>query len=148
MRHVGVAEAPDNASDDEEAHGNNVDESENESEDEDVNDDDDDGEGNRRRASRALSTRDALTINEYYMYILARRSPLGILHMSGRLCQKFVVDAWVKIEGRTLDWIERNQPKLRVDSYSGLLEYIRNRAEQANARPGRTVILPSSFTVS
>ena len=88
-----------------------------------------------------------LTCNEYYKYIFAVRTVLTILHLSGKLGQKYAVDAWLKCEANTLQWIAQNQPKLRADTYSGLQEYIANRAEHGNARPGIPVVLPSSFPV-
>ena len=99
-------------------------------------------------ADMASPGRRRLTCNEYYMYILAQRMTLGILHMAGRLLQKFIVDAWIKIQGNTLDWLRYNQPSLRADTYSGLADFIDKACEHLGTRPGHIVILPSSFTVS
>ena len=94
------------------------------------------------------SKRDRLTCNEYYKYMIAQRLILGILHLSGKLFQKFLVDAWLKCESNTLEWVRQNQPKLRVDKYSGLKEFLEKKAEHGNARPGVPVVLPSTHTVS
>ncbi|XP_065321879.1 uncharacterized protein LOC135929292 [Gordionus sp. m RMFG-2023] len=44
---------------------------------------------------------------------------------------------------RILNFIRQNQPKLRVDEYSGLMDYLETKSN--NIIPGKAVILPSSF---
>ena len=101
----------------------------------------------RKRVTKKKK-RDRLTCNQYYKYMIAQRLILGILHHAGKLMQKFLVDAWLKCESNTLEWVRQNQPKLRIDKYSGLKEFIAKEAEHGNARPGVPVVLPSTHTVS
>ena len=37
-------------------------------------------------------------------------------HAGGRLLQQYVVDAYCKIEAQRLDWVEKNQDKLRTET--------------------------------
>ena len=45
-------------------------------------------------------------------------------HAGGRLFQQYVVDAYCKIEAQRLDWVEKNQDKLRAETSQGLLDYV------------------------
>ena len=47
-------------------------------------------------------------------------------HAGGRLFQQYVVDAYCKIEAQRLDWVEKNQDKLRTYSLQWLLDYVHN----------------------
>ena len=44
-----------------------------------------------------------------------------------------------------MDFIRRNQQQLRADSYTGLIDYVENLANERNVRAGNIVILPSTF---
>ena len=48
-------------------------------------------------------------------------------------------------EAHRLEWVRKNQRILRVEYFSGLYDYIRNRGESQNLNIGKAVILPSSF---
>ena len=117
------------------------------------NDSDDEVEADEEAAEetnplRKSKKNDRVTCNEYYRYLIAQRLVLGIMHLAGKLFQKFLVDAWLKCESNTLEWIRKNQPRLRIDKYSGLKEHLANLAKHGNARPGVPVVLPASHTVS
>ena len=117
------------------------------------NDSDDEVEADEEAAEetnrlRKRKKNDRLTCNEYYRYLIAQRLILGIMHLAGKLFQKFLVDAWLKCESNTLEWIRKNQPRLRIDKYSGLKEHLANLSQHGNARPGIPVVLPASHTVS
>ena len=43
-------------------------------------------------------------------------------HAGGRLFQQYVVDAYCKIEAQRLDWVEKNQDKLRTETLQGRLD--------------------------
>ena len=45
-------------------------------------------------------------------------------HAGGRLFQQYVVDAYCKIEAQRLDWVDKNQDKLRTETSQGLLDYV------------------------
>ena len=61
---------------------------------------------------------DKLQLCEFYsqrmmIFDVARSS---LPHAGGRLFQQYVVDAYAKVEGQRLDWVYRNQDKLRMES--------------------------------
>ena len=56
-----------------------------------------------------------------------------------------MVDAYCKVEGERLEYIRTHQTDLRAESYQGLRDYLQSEAERRDLRPGRTVILPSTF---
>ncbi|XP_065640419.1 uncharacterized protein LOC136073017 [Hydra vulgaris] len=60
----------------------------------------------------------------------------------------YAVDAYVKIEGQRLAFIRNNQNKLRSEQYDTIHEYVNDVAINLNVRPGRVVILPSSYVGS
>lgn len=69
-----------------------------------------------------------------------------ILH-AGKLTQQYIVDIYTKDEGDRLQYIRQNQNQLRVELYSGLMDYLKkkNNNNQQNIKPGNICILPSSF---
>ena len=42
--------------------------------------------------------------------------------MAGKLFQEYVVDGWATTEQSCLDWVQRNQTKIRADTYKGLTD--------------------------
>jgi len=58
------------------------------------------------------------------------------------------VDSYVKIEANRVKYIREHQAELHVAQYSGLIDYIANRAEMENVTVGSIHILPSSFVGS
>jgi hypothetical protein len=67
--------------------------------------------------------------------------------LGGRLFQQFIVDAYMCIEEEQLQWVRRNQKKLRSELYSGLKDAIL-RGDTNSITVGKRIILPSSFTGS
>ncbi|XP_065680665.1 uncharacterized protein LOC101240834 [Hydra vulgaris] len=65
-----------------------------------------------------------------------------------RVRNRYAVDAYVKIEGQRLAFIRNNQNRLRSEQYDTLYEHVNNAANNLNVRPGRVVILPSSYVGS
>ena len=51
----------------------------------------------------------------------------------------------MKTESQRLDYIRLNQNKLRVEQYQWLMDYLNEVITDHNLKPGRMVILPSSF---
>jgi hypothetical protein len=82
---------------------------------------------------------------QFYSYRLAIRDEFNPILSAGKLTQQYIVDAYVKVEGNRLHFIKKEQKKLRVEMYKGLMDHIQQRAEQSHVRPGKMVILPSSF---
>ena len=67
------------------------------------------------------------------------------MHLSGRLFQTYVVDAYSAVLESELDWYRRNQATIRSDLYNGLYDHVCN-GETTCEFVGRRVILPASFT--
>ncbi|XP_065665574.1 uncharacterized protein LOC136086999 [Hydra vulgaris] len=82
--------------------------------------------------------------------IYPRGHPLKIVSsMSANLDpMQYAVDAYVKIEGQRLAFVRNNQNKLRSEQYDALHEHVNKIANERNVRPGRVVILPSSYVGS
>ena len=93
----------------------------------------------------ASEVRNRVTQSQFYNYRIAIRSEFSALHLSSRLFQQFLVDAYVKVEGQRLDFIKRNQAQLRADSYRGLHDFLEIEAERQGLRAGRVTVLPSTF---
>ncbi len=51
------------------------------------------------------------------------------LTMYGRLFHQYLVDQWAKIEMGRLNYLKKNQQKLRIDLYSGLMDVMQNLGE-------------------
>ncbi|XP_058793045.1 uncharacterized protein LOC131665274 [Phymastichus coffea] len=94
---------------------------------------------NTRRITRLDYTRFQMAIkeNEFNPIIKDRR-----------LFQQWVVDSYVKIERDRIQYCKNHQKELRVDTYKGLHDHMRNCANDINSHVGKTIILPSSFTGS
>ena len=96
---------------------------------------------------RATQFRNKITMREFYNYRICERNEFNCILQSGLLFQQFLVDAFCKIEQNNLNFIRKNQDKLYVENYSGLLHYLERQRTNNNAGavgPGRVVILPSS----
>ena len=109
----------------------------------------------RLRAARATGLRDHnsdnVTALQYYKYaIQIRDNPRGVLqhdvlHRGYRLFEQYLIDSFVKIEDKNLDFIRNNQANIRADVYQGLQDAVQN-DEQRNA--GVRIVLPSSVMYS
>nr|XP_047144617.1 uncharacterized protein LOC124818131 [Hydra vulgaris] len=77
--------------------------------------------------------------------MLAVRQTFSPIFYGKKLFQQYVVDAYVKVEGQRLAFIRNSQNKLRSEQYDALHEHVINRANDLNVKPGRVVILPSSY---
>ena len=91
--------------------------------------------------------RNRLTMQQFYIFRLSYRGGFSVIHRAGKLFQQYVVDAYVKVEGCRLQFLQNNQNQLRVEQYSGLMDYL-HQGNNQNFEPGVPVILPSSFTGS
>ncbi|XP_065217552.1 uncharacterized protein LOC135843544 [Planococcus citri] len=63
----------------------------------------------------------------------------------GKLLQQYVVDSYVQVEANRLNFVRNHQKDLRVESYTGLMDYMRNKTEENACEVGKQIILPSSF---
>ena len=90
-------------------------------------------------------TQNRLTLREFYKSRLAVRTGFSLLHNGGKLLQQFIVLSYVKLECNNLFFLKHNQPKLRVERYKGLMDFLARDAAEHNREPGRVCILPSTF---
>uniref|UniRef100_A0A3Q7FIZ2 Helitron helicase-like domain-containing protein n=1 Tax=Solanum lycopersicum TaxID=4081 RepID=A0A3Q7FIZ2_SOLLC len=90
--------------------------------------------------------RQKLTMRDFYCFRIQQRLNEGkTLLLAGRLLQQYIVDGYMAIEEERFRYIRNNQPKLRADLYSGLMDAIL-RGDSDCSLVGKTVILPSSHT--
>lgn len=69
---------------------------------------------------RAITRQTRVTQAQYFSYRLQVREEEGkTLHLSGRLFQQYVVDAYAITEQNRLQWIRFNQQNIRADLYQG-----------------------------
>ncbi|XP_065684594.1 uncharacterized protein LOC136096905 [Hydra vulgaris] len=97
---------------------------------------------------RATLIRNHVTLSQFYNYRLSVWQFFCSLFYGKKLFQQYAVDAYVKIEGQRLAFIRNNQNKLRSEQYDALHEHVNNIANDRNIRPGRVVVLPSSYVGS
>ncbi|CAF0898016.1 unnamed protein product [Rotaria sordida] len=90
---------------------------------------------NRRRVSML----------QFYSYRLAIHPTFSAIHYREKLFQQYIVDGYVKTEQNRLAFHRQNQKALRVELYQDLMNHLANEAEIEGLRPGRVIILPSSF---
>ena len=96
-----------------------------------------------------VNSTDKVTRMAYIKYRMAVRDQDFNLFIRGRrLFQQWVVDNYVKIEKDRIMFSKNNQHKLRVESYTGLYNYLNKTAEDNNYSLGKVTVLPSSFTGS
>ncbi|AQK75317.1 hypothetical protein ZEAMMB73_Zm00001d018231 [Zea mays] len=86
-----------------------------------------------------------VSVRDYYCYKFQIRPGAfnPILH-GKRLFQQFAVDTYIKIESSRLDFIRKNQDRLRADLYQGLVDSMLDgdiRAEKV----GKRTVLSTSF---
>jgi hypothetical protein len=82
---------------------------------------------------------------QFYSYRLAIRQTFSAIHYAGKLFQQYIVDAYVKTEQNRLAFHRQNQKALQVELYQGLMDHLANEAVIAELKPGRVIILTSSF---
>ncbi|KAJ9544141.1 hypothetical protein OSB04_023848 [Centaurea solstitialis] len=86
-----------------------------------------------------------VSMREYYCYKFQIRPEENVLLFGGRLFQQFVVDTYIKLETARLEYLERNQVKIRADLYQGVVDCV-NAGEVQARRIGQRVVLPTSFS--
>ena len=86
-----------------------------------------------------------VTQMDYYTHLLAPRAEFSQFKKASKLRCQFILDAYMKTEANRLNYIKLNQPQLRAELYSRLMDYLDNRAQNEGITAGIPVILPSSF---
>lgn len=102
--------------------------------------------------------RNSVTISDYYRYRVAVRQQYvpgdnsiwnwSSIHNGGKLFQQYVLDGWIKVDSNNVNYYRQFQSKLRVEMYSGLMDYVQNQAAANGVPPGRVVVLPSTHQVA
>lgn len=95
--------------------------------------------------------------NEYYNVTLIkwkiaqlaiRDDEYNSILNSGKLCQQWIVDSYLQVEQKNLNFIRFNQEKLRVELFIIMMIYLNDSNNPNRFIPGKRVILPSSFNGS
>ena len=97
-----------------------------------------------RRPSPTIP-RTRITQMQYYGYRFAIRDKFNPFLSAGKLTLQYFVDSYIKTEGNRLNFVRQNQSKLRVEKYTGLMDFLQTEARQQGLMPGQPLILPSSF---
>ncbi|ONM53414.1 hypothetical protein ZEAMMB73_Zm00001d019617 [Zea mays] len=86
-----------------------------------------------------------MSVRDYYCYRFQIRPSIfnPILH-GKRLFQQFAVDTYIKIESSRLDFIRKNQDRLRADLYKGLVDSLHEGENRAD-KIGKRTVLSTSF---
>lgn len=114
----------------------------------------------KRQLLKPNAKKSSLTLLDYYTYRIAVRTLIiyknddkylqkwQFLHHAGKLYQHFIINAWYRVDSNNLNYLSKNQDKLRIAMYSGLMDYIRNQQTSTNFLPGRVRVLPSTYNVN
>ncbi|CAF4797531.1 unnamed protein product, partial [Rotaria sp. Silwood2] len=89
--------------------------------------------------------RTRISMLQFYSYRLAIRQTFSTIHYAGKLFQEYIVNAYVTAKQNRLAFHRQNQKALRVELYQGLMDHLANEAVIEGLKPGRVIILPSSF---
>lgn len=104
-------------------------------------------ENQEEPTQRKVKKRKRVTQCEFYSSKSSVCARNMLLH-GGDVFQQYLVDAYVKTEANRLHYIETHQKELNAASYSGLNDFLYNKAQKAGAVVGEKVILPSFFVGS
>ncbi|XVF80283.1 hypothetical protein PTKIN_Ptkin15bG0058200 [Pterospermum kingtungense] len=95
---------------------------------------------------RRQTKRGCVTAREYYAFVIQQRLGQGLsLIKGGKLFHQYVVDAFTSVEGMRLDYVKRNQKKLRSDILQGVFDALARGDRDADTI-GKRIILPATFT--
>jgi hypothetical protein len=99
----------------------------------------------RKRKSKKVSKRNRVTIKDWLSFrVQDRKDEPKTLLSSRRLFQQFLVDGYTMMESERLEFLRKNQYKLRVGKYKNLTETQSNVPNGSKKRDKR-MVLPSSF---
>lgn len=68
-------------------------------------------------------------------------------HLSGRLWQQYVINAFTAIEQYRLDWVKGHLNTIRVDLYNSIRDSLR-KGDTNPSHIGKKIVLPATFTGS
>ena len=80
-------------------------------------------------ADTAVSFGRKISMAQFYAFRIMQRyradsASVEMPHGVGRLFQQYIVDAYAKVESMRLEWIQKNQGALRLESLQGLLDHV------------------------
>ncbi|KAK4519140.1 uncharacterized protein ATC70_009449 [Mucor velutinosus] len=111
-----------------------------------------DGDDVEQEVTRPITTirraQQNISVMQFYAHRLQVRPNAGMLHYFGRLFHQYVVDMYVKVEHRRLEYLRNNQGSLRTELYSGLTDAAVSDSTISTEEIGKQIILPSSHTGS
>ncbi|GAU47108.1 hypothetical protein TSUD_403410 [Trifolium subterraneum] len=103
----------------------------------------------RFRHQTEITKRNRLTIKDWLSFRMqTRKDEAKTLICSRRLFQQFVVDGYAMMETERLNWLRKNQPKLRVSKYRNLHDSSQSQNSTTSNKRGQRVVLPSTFVGS
>lgn len=106
------------------------------------------GVAHRDRENSKRRQRNWLTIREWLAFrIQSRAEEAQTLLCSRRLYQQFLVDGFIMVESERLNWLRKNQSKLRVSKYRSLNESD-HQIQTQGSNKGKRVILPGTHVGS
>ncbi|PIC42011.1 hypothetical protein B9Z55_009225 [Caenorhabditis nigoni] len=94
---------------------------------------------------KAKGKRQNVTMMEFYSYNLHVRNSFHPFFRAGKLFQQYVVDVWARVEQNRLNFLRQNQAQLRVESMTGLQDYV---SGEEKGPIGSRILLPASHTGS
>ncbi|KAK4521616.1 sister chromatid cohesion protein 1 [Mucor velutinosus] len=111
-----------------------------------------DGDDVEQEVTRPITTirraQQNISVMQFYAHRLQVRPNAGRLHYFGWLFHQYVVDMYVKVEHRRLEYLRNNQGSLRTELYSGLTDAAVSDSTISTEEIGKQIILPSSHTGS
>jgi hypothetical protein len=117
------------------------------------------GEAQPRRRKKKIKWEkaDKMTMLDFFAYRMHWRksgvhpnNKFDPMFYARRLFQQYAVDAFSKVEENELNWLrsKEGQATLRAETYSKLNEYVNAQAEERGLRPGKPIVMPSTFAGS
>lgn len=63
----------------------------------------------------------------FYRFQISVKNEFSTILNGGRLFQQYCVDSYVKVEANRIRFIQMNQTQLRVENYTGLMDYLNDK---------------------
>ena len=111
----------------------------------------------RRKKKTKWEKKEKMTMLDFFAYRMHWRkagvhpnNKFDPMFYARRLFQQYAVDAFSRVEEDELNYLRSTdgQRKLRSEAYSRLSEYVNAQAEERELRPGKPIVLPSTFAGS
>jgi hypothetical protein len=96
-----------------------------------------------------VTKRNRLTIKDWLSFrIHTRKDEPQTIICSRRLFQQFLVDGYMMMETERLNWLRKNQSKLRIGKYRQLIPPNQSHGTDEPQKYGTRIVLPSTFVGS